>query len=242
MVPMITKPTLILALLCLFVMPLLAQETVEEVGEAFGIDILPAFITLGGGTNAFEEVELLYRVRNERQQQLRLKLNINNRSVVANEIVYSESLNFTCGNNTSINPSMSSTYAPTQNVQVATGLAKYIPNAGFPLYCGMDVNLGVYRGKVESILDVCGMNDTLYVQSLGTTNAFSYLVGITPVLGTELSLNRLSLIIEFGFMANFNFGKHPYLDAEGKEHEVRISRPDLLFSRFLNDFAIVYRF
>jgi len=137
---------------------------------------------------------------------------------------------------------MSSIYSPTQNVHVSAGLAKYIPNSRFPLYYGLDVNMGVFRGKVESIHEVCGINDTLLIESVGEQNAFSYMVGVTPVLGTELNLNRLTLIIEFGFAANYNFGKHPYLDAELNEQELKISRSDFVLNKFLNDFAIVYRF
>ncbi|MEL6636320.1 MAG: hypothetical protein AAFW73_03360 [Bacteroidota bacterium] len=230
-----TLVVLLLASLC----PLLTAQQELETGESFGIDIMPAFITLGGGTNSYEEVELIYRARNDKQGQLRLKLNVNNRPVVTNELVYAEELKTPCGG---VNPTLSSRYTPSQNILVAAGLGKYIPNANFPLYYGLDLNLGVNRGRVESIQEVCSTNDTLFVQNLANTKTFTYLVGVTPVLGTELSLNRLSLIIEFGFMVNYNFGRHPYLDAEGNEQEVPISRMDLLFSRLLNDFAIVYRF
>ncbi len=235
---MMTKSTLMVLLFMGLSLSVNAQEELE-IGEAFGIDILPAFITLGGGTNPYEEVELIYRARNENQQQLRLKFNVNNRAIVTNELIYSEELNAPCGGT---NPSLSSSYTPSQNILISAGLGKYIPKSKFPLYYGLDVNFGVNRGKVESIQEVCSTSDTLFVQNLATTNAFTYLVGLTPVLGTELSLNRLSLIIEFGFMINYNFGRHPYLDAEGHEQEAPVSRMDLLFSRLLNDFAIVYRF
>lgn len=235
---MVIRYFFLLSLLSVISSSLLAQEH-TEIGEAFGIDILPAFIALGGGTVAYEEVELIYRANNENSRQLRLKLNINNRPVISNEVVFSESLNLPCGSEV---PKMFSNYTPTQNVHIAAGLGKYIPNFGFPLYYGLDVNMGVHRGKVESIHEVCGANDTLLVKSVGENNAFTYMLGVTPVLGTELTLNRLTLIIEFGFAANYNFGKHPYLDAELKEKEVSVSRMDFLLNRFLNDFAIVYRF
>lgn len=231
----------VLLLNCLLVLlgsNILAQEQ-SQIVEAFGIDILPAFIALGGGTAAFDEVELIYRANNENNRQLRLKLNFNNRAVISDEVVFSEFLNLNCGE---VIPEMSSVYSPTRNIQVSAGLAKYIPNSKFPLYYGLDVNMGVFRGKVESIHEVCGINDTLIIESVGEQNAFSYMVGVTPVLGTELNLNRLTLIIEFGFAANYNFGKHPYLDAELKEQELRISRSDFVLNKFLNDFAIVYRF
>lgn len=235
---MILRYIFLFSFLSLIGAPLFAQDG-TEIGEAFGIDIMPAFIALGGGTVAYEELELIYRANNENDRQLRLKLNINNRPVVSNEVVFSETLNLACGN---VVPKMLSNYTPTQNVHVAAGLGRYIPNFGFPLYYGLDVNMGVNRGKVESIHEVCGANDTLLVKSVGENKTFTYLLGVTPVLGTELTLNRLTLIIEFGFAANYNFGKHPYLDAELNEKEVAVSRMDFVLNRFLNDFAIVYRF
>lgn len=231
----------LLILFCCFSFPwtyLPAQEQ-SQIVEAFGIDILPAFIALGGGTAAFDEVELIYRANDERNRQLRLKLNFNNRAVISEEMVFSASVALPCGE---VVPMMSSVYTPTRNVHVSAGLAKYIPNSNFPLYYGVDLNMGVFRGKVESFHELCGDDDTLLIETVGEQNAFSYMVGVTPVLGTELSLNRLTLIIEFGFAANYNFGKHPYLDVELKEQQLRISRSDLVLNKFLNDFAIVYRF
>jgi len=218
----------------------LCAQSETQIVEAFGIDILPAFIALGGGTNSFDEVELIYRINTEQDRQLRLKLNINNRAIINEEIVFSsETDQLPCGE---IIPKMMNTYTPSQNIQVAAGLAKYMPNSKFPLYYGLDINMGVNRGNVESIRQTCGMNDTLLVNSIKEHKAYSYLLGVTPVLGTELSLNRLTLIIEFGFAANYNFGKHPYLDEESNEREIGVSRLDFILNRFLNDFAILYRF
>lgn len=218
----------------------LSAQSKTQIVEAFGIDILPAFIALGGGTNSYDEVELIYRMNNDKLRQLRLKLNINNRAIINEESVFSsESDPLPCGE---VIPKMLNTYTPTQNIQVAAGLAKYIPSSKFPLYYGLDINMGVNRGMVESIRQTCGANDTLLVNSVRELNAYSYLIGLTPVLGTELSLNRLTLIIEFGFAANYNFGKHPYLDEELNEREIGISRFDFILNRFLNDFAILYRF
>ncbi len=218
----------------------LFSQSKTQIVEAFGIDILPAFIALGGGTNSYDEVELIYRINNEDLRQLRLKLNINNRAIINEESIFSsEAASLPCGE---LIPKMMNNYTPTQNIQVAMGLAKYIPSSKFPLYYGLDINMGVNRGTVESIRQTCSSNDTLLVNAVREQNAYSYLIGLTPVLGTELSLDRLTLIIEFGFAANYNFGKHPYLDEELNKKEIGVSRLDFILNRFLNDFAILYRF
>ena len=217
----------------------LSAQVETQIGEAFGIDILPTIIALGGGTTPYDEIELIYRATDENQRQLRLKLNFNNRAIINKEEVFAAAAPSPCGN---VTPMLTNTYTPSRNIHVAAGVGKYIPHLNFPVYYGMDVNLGVNRGKVAALHEVCGTNDTLLIQPAGELNAFSYLVGITPFLGTELTLNRLTLIIEFGFSANYNFGHHPYLDTELKEQEVKVSRFDFILNRYLNDFAIVYRF
>lgn len=213
-----------------------AQEK-QFFNRTLSLDVIPILNLATGGQPSHNELELIYTERVE-QKLLRFKVSINDRNVYEDELIQTVLLNSTAVDYTYL----VNTYQSDKNIRLSLGLAKIVPNNNLFLYYGLDFNLGLNRGYVntDKLIKQVGLDEENRIQSKKEAILFA---GLTPVLGSKIAIGkRIYFGIEFGIEVNYLFGDIPYLDESMNYQKSSLGRLDFNPIKVINDITFGIKF
>lgn len=214
-----------------------AQER-EFFNRTIAVDAIQMINLTSGVEPGYNEVEIIFTEKIQ-EKKIRFKLNINDKNVYENPLILSEILE----DNAPVSLTYQvNEYRSNKNVKLSFGIAKIFSHESLQLYYGLDVNLGVNRGWVNTIIREYKVNSNSE-NIIATLKESIIFAGLTPVLGTNLSLGpRIFLGLEFGIEANYLFGDIHYLDTSSNYQAADLGRLDFNPFKFINDISVGINF
>ena len=224
---------------CIFITLHSAAQERHFFARTLAIDVIPIINLATGGQSAYNGATLIFTEKID-QKLFRFKFSINDRDAYRRDFIQAILLDSSVvlGSIYQINK-----YQSSANVHLSVGISKVVPNNSLFIYYGMDVNLGLNRGAVNTYKTQKGLveDDEMLLKSKKEAVLF---VGVTPVLGTKIPIGkRIYFGIEFGLNINYLLTDISYLDEDMKYQSAKfLSRWDINPAKFINNISFGVKF
>ena len=201
----------------------------------FGIDLTTIIIWASGGNRPYSEFEFIYRETYEKKD-LRFKLGINSYNYYGKELILGKQIE----DNKPISLKyLQVTYSPKLNYIASIGLSKYLKENVLPIYYGMDVNLGISRGRISTNIREIMLGEENKVTVSNRDNNLLVL-GITPVIGLKKHItDKILFGIEFGIHLNSVLGNIEYIDENQEIVKESANHFELGLDRIINGITLL---
>ena len=228
-------PVVIMISFC-FIQEINCQENPRRNIE-FGIDIKPVIIWASGGDLPSNGIEIIYRELNQ-NKEFRFKFTSTTYNFLGEELIANRLIK---NNKPSSLEYFYAEYLPKNSYLLSGGISKKQFFEKQEIYYGIDINLGISRGRIRTELREIFLTEQ-QVSPLNNYTNNLFIAGFTPVVGIKQDLNkRVALGIEFGPSINISLGELEYENELGDQINRRVEYLDLNFKQLINDIAILIR-
>ena len=218
----------------LFVAHYSHSQDMNDSSKELGLDISAPLIYMSGGIRDLE-IDIIYRIVDPKKD-IRYKLSFSGQNYLGRDfadvqlIEYSSSTDFEY---------FDASYHPKISVIGSFGIAKYLKRSQVPIYAGLDTNIGIAPGVVESVIRKMeqGRESVDYLFTNQKNNLL--ILGFTPVLGVKKQLtDKFGFGFEFGLNMNTVQGKLSYKNQNEEDVSIPVFHLHRGAFKIINDISV----
>ena len=212
------------------------QDTTNRSRE-LGLDISTPLIYFTGGTRDLE-IDIIYRIV-DLTKDIRFKLGFSGYNYMCTELVDIESIEY-------ISPTEFQYYEARYNDKISAigsfGIAKYFKRSKLPIYAGVDANIGIAPGEIESVIKVVNQGRELVTHLFKNQKNNLLILGVTPVIGIKKHFkDKFGFGLEFGVPINTIQGKLNFKYQDGNDQSISVFQLYRGGFKIINDITIFYK-
>ncbi len=209
-------------------------QDIKNTSRELGLDVSTQMIHLAGGTRDLE-IDIIYRVVDPKKD-IRYKLSFSGQNFVGKELVDIKEIEF---NSATDFKYFEAIYESKMSFIGSVGFAKHLKINKIPIYAGIDLNIGIVPGVVESWIREMDQGLERTGQLFTNQKNNLLILGVTPVVGIKKQLtDEFGIGIEFGINVNSVQGKLAFKNELEEVVSVPVFHMHTGAFRLINDISV----